>query len=414
MLREEDLTLEKAINTCRAAESSKSQVKTLTGSEQACYSVSQKKWGNSAKPSRSKYRPKGTKPNNESTKPKSLGQTQRGGNLKQKQFNCKKCGTRHNPGECPAYGEICRCQKKGHFARCCFQNPERKIGAVGAQCDAKQYESMTEDEETTGLFLDTIYMNSLNNTLVEDDWMADIKLGKRKVRFKLDTGAQANILPLRVFRQIAKRQSLHKTGLGAVLLQNDHPVAYASRALTQTQQRKDPYLCLLAYRNTPLGNGLGSPVQLLMNRRLKGLLPTTAKLLQPQVQGMVKKKLQDKQSTQKMYYDRKSHPLEPLQKGDIVRVRSEKGEWEQAKVVAPSEQPKSYIVEMPKGKIRRNRRDLMKTKEENDEIATEVDTYDNSVLHTNDSGKKQEFSVPEKHSSSGRVIKQPRRYIEEC
>ncbi|KAJ8023707.1 hypothetical protein HOLleu_36220 [Holothuria leucospilota] len=55
MLREEDLTLEKAINTCRAAESSKSQVKILTGSEQACYSVSQKKWRNSAKPSRPKY-----------------------------------------------------------------------------------------------------------------------------------------------------------------------------------------------------------------------------------------------------------------------------------------------------------------------------------------------------------------------
>ncbi|KAJ8033383.1 hypothetical protein HOLleu_23606 [Holothuria leucospilota] len=205
MLREEDLTLEKAINTCRAAESSKSQAKTLTGP------VSQKKWGNSAKPSRSKYRPKGTRPNNESENPKSLGPTQRGGNLKQKQFNCKKCGTIHYPGECPAYGEICHCcQKKGHFSRCCFRNPERKIGAVGAQCDAKQYESMTEDEESTGLFLDKIYMNSINNTLVEDDWMADIKLGKRKVCFKLDMGAQANLLPLTVFRQIAKRQSLHK------------------------------------------------------------------------------------------------------------------------------------------------------------------------------------------------------------
>ncbi|KAJ8047991.1 hypothetical protein HOLleu_00134 [Holothuria leucospilota] len=85
MLREEDLTLEKAINPCRAAESSKSQVKTLTGSEQACYSVSQKKWANNAKPSRSKCRPKGT--NNESTKPKSLGSTKRSGNLKQKQFS---------------------------------------------------------------------------------------------------------------------------------------------------------------------------------------------------------------------------------------------------------------------------------------------------------------------------------------
>ncbi|KAI4880495.1 hypothetical protein NFI96_000640, partial [Prochilodus magdalenae] len=44
----------------------------------------------------------------------------------------------------------------------------------------------------------------------------------------------------------------------------------------------DHYLGLLEHRNTPVDN-LNSPAQLLMSRRLRSILPTTAKQLQPQV-----------------------------------------------------------------------------------------------------------------------------------
>ena len=45
--------------------------------------------------------------------------------------------------------------------------------------------------------------------------------------------------------------------------------------------RQDPYLALLALRNTPIDDEVGSPVQQLMGRRTKTLLPTTDKLLKP-------------------------------------------------------------------------------------------------------------------------------------
>ena len=47
-------------------------------------------------------------------------------------------------------------------------------------------------------------------------------------------------------------------------------------------ENKDPYLSLLEYRNTPVDN-LKSPAQLLMSRRLRSILPATAKHLQPQI-----------------------------------------------------------------------------------------------------------------------------------
>jgi hypothetical protein len=43
----------------------------------------------------------------------------------------------------------------------------------------------------------------------------------------------------------------------------------------------DPYLVILDYRNTPTQGMESSPVQRLMNRRTRTLLPTTKALLEP-------------------------------------------------------------------------------------------------------------------------------------
>ena len=48
------------------------------------------------------------------------------------------------------------------------------------------------------------------------------------------------------------------------------------------QDRRDPYLGLLEYRNTPIDD-IGSPAQLLMSRGLRSIIPTTNAQLQPKV-----------------------------------------------------------------------------------------------------------------------------------
>ena len=36
------------------------------------------------------------------------------------QYDCKRCGRKHGPKQCPTYGEECsKCKKKGHFAEQC-------------------------------------------------------------------------------------------------------------------------------------------------------------------------------------------------------------------------------------------------------------------------------------------------------
>ncbi|KAF5292492.1 hypothetical protein FQR65_LT01636 [Abscondita terminalis] len=47
--------------------------------------------------------------------------------------------------------------------------------------------------------------------------------------------------------------------------------------------KKDVYLCLLEYRNTPISVNMPSPAQILFSRRLNGQIPVSEKLLMPKL-----------------------------------------------------------------------------------------------------------------------------------
>ncbi|XP_035230813.1 uncharacterized protein K02A2.6-like [Stegodyphus dumicola] len=64
----------------------------------------------------------------------------------------------------------------------------------------------------------------------------------------------------------------------------------------------DPYLALLAHRNTPTNEMLGSRAQRLMSRRTRTILPTSKELLKPQVVKNVKEKINEERTKQKSYY----------------------------------------------------------------------------------------------------------------
>ena len=126
----------------------------------------------------------------------------------------------------------------------------------------------------------------------------------------------------------------------------------------------DPYLGLLDFRNTPT-EGLGtSPAQRLFGRRTKTLLPTAGSLLNQADadQGKTAQLLQARKDRQSFYYNNGSKTLQPLEKGDVVRIQptgTKKGQrWTQATVEGPAG-VRSYQVTTEDGRVyRRNRRHL--------------------------------------------------------
>lgn len=121
---------------------------------------------------------------------------------------------------------------------------------------------------------------------------------------------------------------------------------------------QDPYLCFLDYRNTPL-EGLPSPAQLLMGRRTR-----STQLLRPQTHEptWVNVQLNQNQQKQKLYYDQGAKPRQPLHPGDVVRMKSDK-QWKKGKINKNASTPRSYIVQVGDAQYRRNRKDLIKTRE---------------------------------------------------
>lgn len=187
------------------------------------------------------------------------------------------------------------------------------------------------------------------------------------------------------------------------------------------ESQGDPYIALLEYRNAPLDGVKLSPAQLLMGRRLKTKLPTSAQLLQPELHKDIRSKLKKRQEKQKHYYDRGAKNLPGLDQGEAVRVRVGTT-WQPAVVQSDHNLPRSYVVRTPQGSVfRKNRRHLLKCKEE----ASESDFIDSESSTAEDSHTEDSNTVPvmisqtltpinkgpaAKTSRYGRVIKTPKRY----
>ena len=101
----------------------------------------------------------------------------------------------------------------------------------------------------------------------------------------------------------------------------------------------------------------------------------SAGLLKPAVadEDTTRTKLRLRQQQQARYYNRSACDLDPLEKGDAVRVQPwqvGKKEWQKG-VVKNRLSERSYEVELPQGVLRRNRIHLRKT---NEPAATTNDT----------------------------------------
>ncbi|UYV63745.1 K02A2.6-like, partial [Cordylochernes scorpioides] len=166
------------------------------------------------------------------------------------------------------------------------------------------------------------------------------------------------------------------------------------------KKEEDCYLTLQAYRTMPLESGY-SPAELLMGRRLRTSVPAIESSLMPS--------------------------LPPLQQGDSVWVRDQRVK---GKVLHKSEEPRSYWVQTPQGKVRRNRLHLtplpkmgstMYASEDDQEQETEEDCPTPTASSARDGRMQRDNqdqdpekslpSMPAVHTRYGRAVKIPRSHI---
>ena len=100
---------------------------------------------------------------------------------------CRNCVILHGKGFCPATGQQChKCKKLNHFARMCRTSGGQK----------KQVNTVDDyDSDTESMFIGAVKSGA-------QDWMETVDFGSVKEVFKLDTGAQCNVLPKTVYDKI--------------------------------------------------------------------------------------------------------------------------------------------------------------------------------------------------------------------
>ena len=121
LLREQDLTLDKALHTCRADEESNKQLKSMDDDVADTIVHSLKSRSRNVKGPRSSME------------------------SEHWIFSCRFCGSQHAKGKCPAFGKKCtQCDRLNHFAKVCR---DRKKVAVLSE-DLEQFEN--GDEQFVG------------------------------------------------------------------------------------------------------------------------------------------------------------------------------------------------------------------------------------------------------------------------
>ena len=181
------------------------------------------------------------------------------------------------------------------------------------------------------------------------------------------------------------------------------------------RKAEDPYKALMAYRATPLECGL-SPAELLMGRKIRTRIPTIPSQLQPTWPYLENFRDKDAnlKSRQKRNFDARhsSKVLKELRPGNPVWLPNEGVD---GKVVDKAGTPRSYIIETPKGRLRRNRRHINPLPEtQASATVPETPACNNPVsIVSNNGGNTKSLIVHDtskKVTRSGREVRPPERF----
>ena len=166
LLRDTELTLDKAVNFMRAYETSTTQVNALENTHQTDSIHKQSIKFNNSK------------------------------------LVCYYCGSTHAKSTCLAYDQRCtHCGKLHHFARVCKSRSNRVDHIDHKACDHGQHLDIAE------LYIDHVTATDSST----NELLTQIRVNNHAITFKIDTGAQCNVIPYDVYLSIPKRTPLTNT-----------------------------------------------------------------------------------------------------------------------------------------------------------------------------------------------------------
>jgi len=179
---------------------------------------------------------------------------------------------------------------------------------------------------------------------------------------------------------------LHPSGNGQVERSVGSIKVMMHKCLSEGQ---DWYKGLTTIRNTPIGEGLLSPSELLQGRVLKDDYPVEVKRYQVQSYDLeqVRMLLGFRKSKDKYYHDQHSRQEKTLLvPGQQVHLKTAAGAWRHGEV-QDIVGDRSYLVKTGKTEVRRNRKDLRPSQVQvSAQLPLPVTAY-NPIVATAESGK---------------------------
>uniref|UniRef100_A0A6P7GEY3 Uncharacterized protein LOC114341561 n=1 Tax=Diabrotica virgifera virgifera TaxID=50390 RepID=A0A6P7GEY3_DIAVI len=139
------------------------------------------------------------------------------GRTNKKNEKCSRCAYAHEPRKCPAYNQTCRnCQRRGHFAEVCFfKDQNNSVQRRVSEVTEAQVQNINVFEGNN-----VIYDNASDNNSVficeqkyqichnkNYSWYENVKINNINISFKLDTGAESSVLPLKYFTLLKIKMS---------------------------------------------------------------------------------------------------------------------------------------------------------------------------------------------------------------
>ncbi|CAC5365632.1 unnamed protein product [Mytilus coruscus] len=162
------------VGICRADEESRKQMKTLNEEEQV--HALRRKTQNQRTNRNEGYAKKGpSRQDHEKREPNSS-------------FSCGKSGTTHERRNCPAYDKKChKCKMPNHYQKFCKSKFSKSVHGLD------EYSSCKSDGEN-------YFVGAVNRKMLAFHH-SNCKV--KTVQFRIDTGAQVNILPLSIYKKLS-------------------------------------------------------------------------------------------------------------------------------------------------------------------------------------------------------------------